>query len=102
MSSENRTVSIGLLMEAAQEHQDLAEESLKRLQVHTQGLDDVVRDTVRRTMIAEFGALIEDSTRTIEALGTFRRRLQLRVLWSSALLSAIPAIIVGLGIWWVS
>jgi hypothetical protein len=101
LPSQNRTVSIGLLMETAQGHQELAEDSLKRLQQHTQGLDDVVRDTIRRTMIAELGSLIEHSNRTIESLAGLQRRLQLRTLWSGALLSAVPALLAGLCMWWV-
>src|SRR5581483_3036467 len=40
--------------------QQLAEQSLLRLQSHTAGLDQIVRDEIRRCFIAECGALVEE------------------------------------------
>jgi hypothetical protein len=94
------TMKLGLLLETAQSHQDLADDSLKRLQAHTQGLDGVVRDEVRRALIAELGELVDHSTKAVESLKALSRIAQLRAVWCSAVLTALPAACVGLLLWW--
>ena len=42
-------MKFGLLMESAQAHQKLAETHSEQLRAHTQDLDGVVRDEIRRT-----------------------------------------------------
>ncbi len=91
-----QTVSIGLLLEAAQSQQELAQTSLSRLQVHTAGLDDVVRDTVRRTIVAEFGVLSEHCSQAIDSIGRAGRAATLRTLWTGAILTGATAAIGGL------
>jgi hypothetical protein len=97
--TESSTVSIGLLLEAAQSHQELAEESLKRLQLHAQGLDEVVRDAVRRTVVAELGSLAEHSEHTIHAMQRLQRTAQVRAIWAGTILTAVPALIAALVLW---
>jgi hypothetical protein len=76
---------MGLLMESAQAHQKLAEGQLERLQQHTQGLDSVVRDAIRRTMVEELQMLTAEATRATRALEKIRRGSTLRFsLWSLA------------------
>ncbi|HEX4377106.1 MAG TPA: hypothetical protein VHZ99_08145 [Steroidobacteraceae bacterium] len=85
------TVSIGLLLEAAQSQQQLVETSLRRLQGHTATLDDVVRDTVRRTIVAEFGALGEHCSQAIDSVRRAGRAATLRSLWTGAVLTGVTA-----------
>jgi hypothetical protein len=54
---DDATMKVGLLMESAQAHQKLAEGQLERLRAHTQDLDSVVRDEIRRTLVEELRAL---------------------------------------------
>lgn len=54
--------------------QQLAEQSLLQLQSHTAGLDEVVRDEIRRSFIAECGALVEEAHLAAEALAHLQRR----------------------------
>ena len=65
---DDATMKFGLLMESAQAHQRLAESNLEKLRVHTQGLDMVVRDEIRRTLIEELQMLTVESKRASEVL----------------------------------
>ena len=57
---------IGLLMESAQAHQKSAEMQLERLRLHTDELDGVVREEIRRTLIDELSMLTAESARVIK------------------------------------
>ncbi len=94
--TNDETVSIGLLLETAQSHQELAEASLRRLQGHTAGLDEVVRDTVRRTIVGEFGALSGHCREAIDSVRRAGRAATLRSLWTGAILMGVTAVIGGL------
>ncbi|HEY2463556.1 MAG TPA: hypothetical protein VGI32_05820 [Steroidobacteraceae bacterium] len=65
---DDATLKVGLLMESAQAHQKLAEGQLERLRVHTQDLDSVVRDEIRRTLVEELQALTAEAARATRAL----------------------------------
>jgi hypothetical protein len=70
-------------MESAQAHQKLAETHLSRLLAHTQGLDDVVRDEIRRTLVEEFQALSAESERAARAMLTMKRAANVRgIAWN--------------------
>src|SRR5262245_47852043 len=98
MSDE--TVQIGLLMEAAQAHQTLAESALQKLRIHLQGLDSVVRDEIRRTLISELQALTSATQRATEALRSAKRAANLRVtLWSVGIVALSSVIPVAIGQW---
>jgi hypothetical protein len=94
---DEATMKVGLLMETAQAHQRLAESNLEKLRIHTQGLDSVVRDEIRRTLIEELKLLTAESTRAIEVLRRIGRGAAFRgTLWSVAvaiLCTVIPAAI---------
>jgi hypothetical protein len=80
---DDATMRFGLLMETAQAHQKLAETNLEKLRVHTQDLDMVVRDEIRRTLIEELQMLNVESTRATEVLKRIGRGAILRgMLWS--------------------
>ena len=86
------TMKFGLLMESAQAHQKLAEIHLTKLLAHTQGLDDVVRDEIRRTLIEEFQALSAESDRATRAISAMKRAVNVRAIaWnlSAALLCTV-------------
>lgn len=92
---DEATLKFGLLMESAQTHQRMAESHLEQLRAHTQDLDGVVREEIRRTLIEELAELTAESRRAAQALGAMKRAANMRgLLWSAgaALLSTvIPA-----------
>jgi len=94
---DDDTMKFGLLMESAQAHQKLAEVHLEQLRTHTQDLDGVVRDEIRRTLAAELQALTVESARAARALKEMQRAANLRgVVWNlgiAILCTAIPALI---------
>ena len=98
---EDDTMKLGLLMEAAQAQQSLATETLGRLREHAAGLDGVVRDEIRNTLLEEIHALGQDSQRAAEALRRLQHNVNLRLItWgivSSTLASLIPLALA----WWV-
>src|SRR5271165_574652 len=80
---DDATMKFGLLMESAQAHQRLAESQLDKLRAHTQDLDGVVRDEIRRTLVEELQMLTAETTRATRALQKVRRGASLRgALWS--------------------
>jgi hypothetical protein len=95
---DEATMKCGLLMESAQAHQKLAEEHLDRLRVHTLGLDEVVRDAIRRTLIDELRELTAECEGAKQALRGVKRAANLRGLfWSltaAVLSSAVPLVAV--------
>jgi len=77
---EDETLKLGLLMEAAQAQQTLAATALDRLREHTAGLDRVVREEIRATLLEEMQALDEESRRAAEALRRLQRTANLRLI----------------------
>jgi hypothetical protein len=98
---EDETLKLGLLMEAAQSQQTLAATILDRLREHTAGLDTIVREEIRATLLEEMRALSEDSRLAAEALRRLQRTANLRLTaWSAAvftLTSLVPCAIA----WWL-
>lgn len=94
------TLKFGLLMESAQAHQKLAEAHLEKLKAHTADLDGVVRDEIRRTLVAELQALTVESSRAAKALRDMKRVASLRgVVWNlgiAILCTAVPTAIAKL------
>src|SRR5258708_10789811 len=97
---EDVTLKLGLLMEAAQTQQALAATALERLREHTLGLDDIVRDEIRRTVIEELSARVEDSRRATESLRGLKRAASLRVTaWGVGLAVLSAALPLGATAW---
>jgi len=96
---DDATLKFGLLMESAQAHQKLAETHLQQLRAHTQDLDGVVRDEIRRTLIEELQLLTAESERAADSLRRIKRSANARVALLSVALSmvctAIPTAIMG-------
>ncbi len=94
---DDDTMKFGLLMESAQAHQKLAEAHLEKLLAHTQDLDGVVREEIRRTLIDELKSLTAESDRAARALEDMRRAATLRgIVWNigiALLCASIPAAI---------
>jgi hypothetical protein len=96
---EDAEVSIGLLMEIAQAHQQLAQAALAKLKEHTAGLDAVVRKQIRHTLIDELRGVHVESQRAVESLRQVQKAADVRIVWWSvriAALSAVVAALVGL------
>lgn len=93
---DEETMKFGLLMESAQAHQRLAESHLEKLKAHTQDLDGLVREEIRRTLVDELKALTAESDRAARALGRMKRAANLRgALWTvgvTVLCTSIPAL----------
>lgn len=70
---DGTTLQCGLLMESAQAQQKLAQGQLEQLRAHTNGLDDVVRDEIRRTLVEELHMLSAEILQATRALQSIRR-----------------------------
>ena len=80
---DDATLKLGLLMEGAQVQQRAAETQLERLRAHTEDLDGVVRDEIRRTLIEELQMLTAETRGATQALQKIKRAASLRgMLWS--------------------
>jgi hypothetical protein len=97
---DDATIKAGLLMESAQAHQKLAEGQLERLRAHTQDLDSVVRDEIRRTLVEELRALTAETTRATQALQKIRGAGRLRgAAWSLAAALLCALVPIGVARW---
>jgi hypothetical protein len=98
---EDETLKLGLLMEAAQAQQTLAATTLDRLREHTAGLDTIVREEIRTTLLEEMQALDADSRRAAEALRRLQRTANLRlIVWSATVLSLASLLPCAIA-WWL-
>ena len=89
---QDDTLNIGLLFESAQAHQRLVEESLATLRAHTRGLDAVVRDEIRRTLLEELQSLHAETERTALALRSAARVAGVRTGIFALAVSAICSV----------
>ncbi len=94
---DDDTMKFGLLMESAQAHQRIAEAHLEKLRTHTQDLDGVVRDEIRRTLVDELKSLTTETDRAAQALRAMKQTADRRgLLWNlgiAALCAAVPCAI---------
>jgi len=94
------TMKLGLLMEAAQANQKVAESSLKKLKAATTDLAVVVREEVHRVVVEEFHSLAADSKRAADALHAARRAANVRaLLWSVGMTLLCSALPLALACW---
>ncbi len=94
-------MKVGLLMEAAETQQALAAAALEQLREHAAGLDGIVREEIRSTLIEELGALDEDSRRAGESLRALKQAASLRLAaWSVGVAALSAAIPLTIG-WWL-
>jgi hypothetical protein len=98
---EDDTLKLGLLMEAAQAQQTLASSALERLHQHTAGLDAIVREEIRATIVEEMHALAEDTRRASEALRGLGRAADRKLtVWSATILALSIVVPCALAQWW--
>src|ERR1700744_1183323 len=95
------TMKFGLLMESAQAHQKLAETHLERLRAHTEDLDGVVREEIRRTLVEELAQLTAESARAVGALQRMKRAADLRGLVWAVVLAVLATAIPGALMHWL-
>jgi hypothetical protein len=96
---DDPTLKMGLLMESAQAHQKLAEGQLERLRAHTQDLDGVVRDEIRRTLVEELQMLTAEAARAARVLEKIRGG-GLRAAVSSLLIAVLCTLVpIGIARW---
>jgi hypothetical protein len=97
----DETLKLGLLMEAAHAQQTLAESALEKLKIHLEGLDEIVRDEIRRTLVDEIRVLGNESRHAEEALRRLGRSANTRMAsWTVGLtlvFSATPLV----AQWWL-
>jgi hypothetical protein len=99
---DDKTVKLGLLTEAAQQHQRLAEVGLARLEQQLRDLDQTVREEVRRSLQDELLTLTSESQRTAAALAGARRAVSIRTaLWSLGVTACCCAAMAGAVLWWL-
>jgi hypothetical protein len=90
---DDATIKFGLLMETAQTHQHLAEVAVERLRAHLHGLDAVVRDEIRRTLIDELHALTSETKGAAQAIRALKRAANLRLaLWGIGIVTVWCAV----------
>jgi hypothetical protein len=99
MTDESMT-KIGLLMETALTYQHLAEDALSSLKSHTQGLDAIVREEVRRTFVEELHTLSEESQRATQAIQAVKRAANGRMVLWSIVVTALCAGMAGAIAFW--
>jgi hypothetical protein len=90
---DDATLKFGLLMESAQAHQKLAETHLEKLRTHTQDLDGVVREEIRRTLIEELQELTAEAKRAVQALHGMKRAANMRGLLWGVVMAAVCTLI---------
>ena len=98
---EDSTVKVGLLLEAAESHQATADEALERLRQHAAGLDAVVREEIRATLVEELQDLQRHSQLAVESLRSLARHANLRaIVLGGALVLLASAVPFALA-WWL-
>ena len=96
---DDATLKVGLLMESAQAHQKLAEDQLERLRAHTQDLDGVVRDEIRRTLVEELQLLTAETARATRVLEGIRGGGARMAAWSVAVAVVCTLVPIGIARW---
>ncbi len=93
-------MKIGLLLEAAETHQSTVAQALEALRAHSAGLDAVVREEIRATLIEELSAVRQHSQLAAQSLRGLARRAHLRSFGLMAALAVLSgAVPVGIASW---
>ena len=98
---EDLTVKLGLMMEAAQAQQALVASALERLREHTSGLDGIVREEIRATLVEELQAVSGESRDAACALANLRRTVTVRSLLCGGVAAALSAALPLALAWWL-
>lgn len=95
------SVKLGLLVEAAQTHQRLAEAAIEKLNKHTQGLETVARDQIQRALADGLKTLHAETKGAVEALHKVKRAANARTAFWTLGVTTIAAAIALFVAWWV-
>lgn len=98
---DDATMQIGLLVEAAQSHQTGVATALERLREHTAGLDAVVREELRATLVEELQGLTADVRQASRALQQLRRAVGLHALLVGTVVASLAATLPFALAWWL-
>ncbi|HEY3784211.1 MAG TPA: hypothetical protein VGL55_02910 [Steroidobacteraceae bacterium] len=97
---DEETVKVGLLMEAAQANQKLAETCLRKWRTQSQDLVGGVREEVHRAVTQSLQSLADENRRASEALRSVQRVASIRVaVWSLTLTLLCSAVPLALACW---
>src|SRR6185437_9192437 len=95
------SVKLGLLVEAAQTHQKLAEAAIEKLNEHTRGLETVARDQIQRALADGLKGVRAETKGAVEALHRVKRAANARTaLWTVGV-TATAAMTTLFVAWWV-
>jgi len=87
------SVKLGLLIEAAQTHQKLAEAAIEKLSQQTQGLEAVVKEQIRCALADGLKSLQVETERVVEALQRAKQAVNARTaFWVLGVTAAAAAI----------
>ena len=93
---------IGLLIETAEASQQLSAALLERLQQQVQGLDAIVRQEIRRTLIEELREVHTESQRAVDALRRLEHAARRRTaFWTFGLLTCCTVVSVAIAAGWL-
>lgn len=99
---DEQTMKLGLLVETAETNQKLVGLMLTKLGQHTEGLNAVVRNEIRQTLLNELRSLHVETQRAVQALRRMQRAANLRVvLWSVGITAMCAAASVAVAWWWL-
>jgi hypothetical protein len=98
---DETTMKYGLLLETAQAQQQLVASSLKQLKGHAQELDGIVREQIRRTLVEELGAVVEESARAVQALRAIEQAAKLRFISWLLAATVLSGAASALSAWWL-
>jgi len=98
---DSDSMRFGLLLETAQTQQDLIAAELSALQAHARGLDGIVRDQIRRTLVEELGTVIEQSAHAVLTLRALERAAKLRFLGWTLATTLLSGGVTAASAWWL-
>jgi len=99
---DEETMKLGLLMEAAQAHQSLAEDQLRQLRSHAQDLDRIVRDQIRHTLVTELQVVSEEVARLVQSLRGLQRAAGLHsILWTVGITGTSGIVMIAMMGWFL-
>jgi len=93
---------LGILIETAETTQQLATALVQRLEQHTRGLDAIVRQEIRRTLIEELREVHTESQRAVDSLHRLEHAGRRRAaFWTLGLLACSTALSLAIAAWWL-
>ncbi len=89
---DDTALQTGLLLDLAKQQHETADGALKRLAEHTQSLDPILRDTLRRALTAELHNLQAELDAAAAALRAIHRTARTRALWMTPVFAILGAV----------